>query len=59
MRLFLDLLALGRALSADRARLALENVVLCQQLNALRRYRSALIVSDLRSCVTVSPYAAT
>ena len=37
MRLFLDLLALVRVLSADRARLAFENVVLRQQLNVLRR----------------------
>ncbi len=36
MRLLLDLLALVRVLSADRARLALENVVLRQQLNVLR-----------------------
>ena len=37
MRLLFDLLALVRALAADRARLALENVVLRQQLNVLRR----------------------
>ncbi len=37
MRLLLDLLALIRALAADRARLALENLVLRQQLNVLRR----------------------
>ncbi len=49
MRLLLDLLALVRVLSADRARLALENVVLRQQLNVLRGYRSALIASDPRS----------
>ena len=32
MRLLLDLLALIRALAADRARLTLENLVLRQQL---------------------------
>ncbi len=37
MRLLLDLLALVRALAADRARLALGNLVLRQQLNVLRR----------------------
>jgi hypothetical protein len=37
MQLLLDLLALVRALTADRARLALENVVLRQQLTVLRR----------------------
>jgi len=37
VRLLLDLLALIRALAADRARLALENVVLRQQLNVFRR----------------------
>ena len=37
MRLLLDLLALIRTLAADRARLALENLVLRQQLNVLRR----------------------
>ena len=37
MRLLLDLLALIRALAADRARLTLENLVLPQQLNVLRR----------------------
>jgi putative transposase len=37
MRLLLDLLALIRALAADRARLTLENLVLRQQLNVLRR----------------------
>ena len=37
MRLLLDLLALIRALAADRARLALENLVLRQQLTVLRR----------------------
>ena len=37
MHLFLDLLALVRALAADRARLALENVVLRQQLMVLKR----------------------
>ena len=36
MHLLLDMLALVRALSADRARLALEYVVLRQQLNVLR-----------------------
>ncbi|MHC4340399.1 MAG: integrase core domain-containing protein [Planctomycetota bacterium] len=37
MRLFLDLLTLLRALAADRARLAIENVALRQQLNVLQR----------------------
>jgi hypothetical protein len=37
MRLLLDLLALVRALAADRARLDLENLVLRHQLNFLRR----------------------
>ena len=37
MRLLLDLLALVRALGEDRARLALENLVLRPQLNVLRR----------------------
>ena len=37
MRLLLDLLALIRALAADRARLALENLVLRQQINILKR----------------------
>ena len=37
MRLLLDLLALIRALAAHRARLTLENLVLRQQLNVLRR----------------------
>ena len=37
MGLLLDLLALVRALAADRARLALENTVLRQQMNILRR----------------------
>jgi hypothetical protein len=37
VHLFLDLLALVRRLAADRARLALENVVLRQQLNVLKR----------------------
>ncbi len=46
MRLFLDLLALVRALSADRARLALENVVLRQQLNVLRRSVKRARIND-------------
>ncbi len=37
MRLLLDLLALIRALAADRSHLALENLVLRQHLNVLRR----------------------
>ena len=59
MHLVLHLLRLVRALAADRTRLALEKVVLRQQFNALRRYRCALIVSDPRYRVAVSPYAAT
>ena len=46
MRLLLDLLALVRALSADRARLALENVVLRQQLNVLRRSVKRARIND-------------
>jgi hypothetical protein len=37
MRLLLDLVNLLRALAADRALLALENVALRQQLNVLQR----------------------
>ena len=37
MHLALHLLALIRALTLDRSRLALENLVLRQQLNVLRR----------------------
>ncbi len=37
MRLLLDLLAFVRAFAADRARLALENVVLRRQINAMKR----------------------
>ena len=46
MRLLLDLLALVRALSADRARLALENVLLRQQLNVLRRSVKRARIND-------------
>jgi putative transposase len=46
MRLFLDLLALVRALAGDRARLALENVVLRQQLNVLRRSVKRVRLND-------------
>jgi len=46
MRLFLDLLALVRALSADRARRALENVVLRQQLNVLKRSVKRARIND-------------
>ena len=46
MRLLLDLLALVRALSADRARLTLENVVLRQQLNVLRRSVKRTRIND-------------
>jgi hypothetical protein len=46
MGLLLDLLALVRALAADRARLALENVVLRQQLNVLRRSMKRARIHD-------------
>ena len=46
MRLFLDLLALVRALSADRTRLGLENVLLRQQLNVLRRSVKRARIND-------------
>jgi transposase InsO family protein len=46
MRLFLDLLALVRALAADRARRALENVVLRQQLNVLKRSVKRVRLND-------------
>ncbi len=57
MRLLLDLLALIRALAADRARLALENLVLRQQLNVLRRSvkRARLDDSDRIFWVLDSP----
>ena len=47
MRLLLDLLALVRALSADRVRLALENVVLRQQLNVMTAQREARTASTM------------
>ena len=59
MHLVLHLLRLVRALAADRTRLALEKVVLRQQVNVPRRYRSALIVSDPRSRGGVSTFAPT
>ena len=48
MRLLLHLLALVRALTRDRARLALENLVLRQQLAVLKRSvkRARLADSD-------------
>ena len=46
MRLLLDLVTLIRALASDRARLALENAVLRQQLNVLQRNAKRPRITD-------------